>query len=315
MLQNLYGAGFVKYLQQMKLTVTKLAHLSGHRNSIYALGANNQNAIYTGATDGFIVAWDKLLPDTGKLLVKVNRPVYSFLFWPERNLLLAGTAQGNLHVIDLAIQQEIKNIEAHANGVFDIQFFNQFIITCGGDGAVCIWDDSFKLLHKLSYTDKNARVIAVNPDKNSFAVGYSDNFIRVFNNSFRPVASLQQHQNSVFALAYSHDGSLLLSGSRDAHIAVFDAKNNYELIQKIPAHTLHVNAIAFNTDGTLFASVSMDKTIKIWDTQTQTLLKVIDFARNQSHTNSVNKVLWLSNNQFVTCSDDKTAMIWEIAVI
>jgi WD40 repeat protein len=299
----------------MKLTVTKLAHLSGHQNSIYALGANNQNSIFTGATDGFIVSWNKLFPETGKLLVKVNRPVYSFLFWPERNLLFAGTAQGNLHVIDLALQQEIKNIEAHANGLFDIKFFNRFIVTCGGDGAVCIWDDSFKLLHKLIYTSKNARVIAVHPDKNSFAVGYSDNFIRVFNNSFKLIETLQQHVNSVFALAYSNDGSLLLSGSRDAHIAVSDVQNNYKLIQKIPAHTLHVNSIAFNTDGSLFASVSMDKTIKIWETKTQTLLKVIDFARNKSHTNSVNKVLWLSNNQFVTCSDDKTAMIWEIGII
>lgn len=297
----------------MRFNVTKVAQFNGHLNSIYALGSNLLDTIYTGATDGYIVAWPIANPENGKLLVKVNRPVYSFLFWPERNLLLAGTAQGNLHVIDLALQKELKNIEAHANGIFDIQFFNSFIVTSGGDGAVCIWDEDFKLLHKLNHSDKNARVIAVHPNQLSFAVGYSDYAIRIFNNSFRLTNTIEQHQNSVFALAYSKNGNLLLSGSRDAHIAAFDVTQDYTLIDKIPAHTLHVNNIAFNTDGSLFASVSMDKTIKIWDAETQTLLKVIDFARNQSHTNSVNKVLWLSNNQFVTCSDDKTAMMWEIS--
>jgi WD40 repeat protein len=56
----------------------------------------------------------------------------------------------------------------------------------------------------------------------------------------------------------------------------------------------------------------MDKTIKIWDAKTFTLLKVIDKVRNQSHSTSVNKLLWLDNQNLASVSDDKMSMLWEV---
>ncbi|MFN4084096.1 MAG: WD40 repeat domain-containing protein [Bacteroidia bacterium] len=296
----------------MKIKVNKLAQFTGHTNSIYALGLASNNKIYTGASDGFIVEWNLQNPDEGKLVVKVNRPVYSFLFLSEHNLLLSGTAQGNLYVIDLSSGKEIKNIEAHANGIFDIKLFNNFILTCGGDGKLNIWDCDFNLINSKKTTDKNARVIAVNNNKKEIAVGYSDNNIRIFNSNYKEINIISEHTNSVFALCFNNDFSMLMSGGRDAQLNAYYANNNFSLLKRIPAHLYHINSIAFNPAGNLFGTVSMDKTIKIWDSETLELLKVIDFARNQSHTNSINKILWLSNNEFVTCSDDKTAMVWQL---
>jgi len=298
-----------------KLNIIKQAQLTGHLNSIYALGLGKENNFYTGAADGFIVAWHAQNPGQGKLLVNVKNPVYSFLFLAERNLLLAGTATGNLHVIDLIAGKEIKNIVAHTQGIFDIKLFNHNILTAGGDGKINVWDADFNLINQLAYANKSARVIAVNNLHKTFAAGYSDNIIRIYNPEFKIQHQLTHHTNSVFALSYNPNSLQLLSGGRDAYLLSYAVSELYNLKHKIPAHTLHINYIAFNASGSKVVTVSMDKTIKIWDSQSMQLLKVIDFARYKGHTNSVNKVLFINETEFVTCSDDKTAMLWKITVV
>jgi WD40 repeat protein len=154
----------------------------------------------------------------------------------------------------------------------------------------------------------------LHPTQPQVAVGYSDNVIRVFSTTdYKLLYEIEAHTNSVFALAYSPDEKYLLSGGRDAVLKIWDAQNGYAAAQTINAHLYHINSIKYNPTGTLFATVSMDKTIKLWDAKTFDLLKVIDKPKNDGHTTSVNKVLWLSDKTLVTASDDKTAMLWVIS--
>lgn len=56
----------------------------------------------------------------------------------------------------------------------------------------------------------------------------------------------------------------------------------------------------------------MDKTIKIFDSETHEPLKFIDKAKNNGHTSSVNKSLWLNQTTLISISDDKKAMQWSL---
>jgi WD40 repeat protein len=297
-----------------KLQVAKIAHFSGHRGSIFSLCKGLEpHTFFSGADDGFVVEWNLETKADGKLIVQVNRPVYSMLLDTQREWLLCGTAAGNLHVIDLVAGKEIRNIEAHVSGIFDIQQIGDFVITAGGDGAVRIWDLTLTLKHTIQASDKSARVLALHPSNNQFAVGYSDHFIRIFDaTTFECLHEWKAHTNSVFALAYSTDGTHLYSGGRDVMLKSWNLTNTSNPQLDVPAHTLHINAIAFSPNGKLFATVSMDKTLKIWDSQTEQLLKVIDKTRNEGHVTSINKVLWVNNHELITCSDDRTVMVWKI---
>lgn len=298
-----------------KMNVSKIAHFSGHKGSIFSLCAGlNEHTFFSGADDGFVVEWNMETKGDGQLLVQVNRPVYSMYLDRAQQLLLCGTASGNLHVIDLNARKEIRNIEAHTLGIFDIKESGNTVITAGGNGTVCVWDkQSLELLHTLPVSDKSARVIAMHPTKKEFAVGFSDHHIRIFSTeTFQQLFELKAHTNSVFALSYSPDGNLLYSGGRDVMLKSWDLHNAFENTLDIPAHTLHINAIAFSPNGKLYATVSMDKTLKIWDTATDTLLKVIDKLRNDGHTTSVNKLLWIDDTELITCSDDRIVMMWKL---
>ena len=166
----------------------------------------------------------------------------------------------------------------------------------------------------MDYSSKSARCISVNTATSEFAVGYSDHLIRIFDlASCRLKHELTGHTNSIFTLSYHPELPLLISGSRDAHLKVWDTEVEYALGESIAAHMYAINHIEFSPNGKHFVTCSMDKSIKIWDAHKFKLLKVIDKARYAGHGTSVNKLYWSHyNQQLASCSDDRTISIWDL---
>ncbi|MCY3778400.1 MAG: M12 family metallo-peptidase, partial [Candidatus Aminicenantes bacterium] len=82
------------------------------------------------------------------------------------------------------------------------------------------------------------------------------------------IATLEAHMDWVNAVAFSHDGTTLASGSgsyelNDASVRLWDVKNRKE-IAILDEYTSAVTSVAFSRDGTL-ASVSFLDGIKLWD--------------------------------------------------
>ncbi len=62
----------------------------------------------------------------------------------------------------------------------------------------------------------------------------------------------------------------------------------------------------------MFATASRDKTLKVWETEGFQLLKVLEGRRDGGHSHSVNRLLWTNfNNWLVSCSDDRSIILWE----
>lgn len=298
-----------------KLHAHKLFTYTGHKAALYGLGKGfAPNTFVTGGAEGWVVEWDFEQPSDGQLLVKANSPVYSFLVLNEEKRLLCGTSAGHLHVLDMQQRQETRNIEAHRAGIFDLALNGNKIISAGGEGCLKVWDrETLTLLANIQHSDKKARVIAFHPTLPQMAVGYSDATIRVFDsNSFELLQEINGHSNTVMALAYSPNGEFLLSGGLDAVLKIWKVYKGFAPVQTINAHWLHINAIQYSPAGQYFATASMDKTLKIWDANTFELLKVLDKEKYDGHTSSVNKILWVDDNRLISCSDDKTAKLWQI---
>jgi WD40 repeat protein len=299
----------------MKIQVEKTATFTGHKDCIYAMTpiANSTRFISAGS-DGLVAEWDLDKPNEGKMIAKVENTVYALCHLPETNQLLVGQNFEGIHLIDLEKKQESKSIKLTDQAIFDIQFCNGIIYVASGKGTVFLLDlETFSIKQKLQFTEEHARTIALNPNWKEFAVGYSDNLIRVFSiENHQLKYELSQHTNSVFTLAYSTDSNLLLSGSRDAHLKIWSVANNYDLQESIVAHMYTINHIAYRADGKYFATCSKDKSIKIWDAHKLRLLKVIDKARHAGHGTSVNKLFWKDENTLVSASDDTSISVWNL---
>src|SRR5258705_7167697 len=86
---------------------------------------------------------------------------------------------------------------------------------------------------------------------------------------------LNGHAGSVLAVAFSPDGNVLATGSRDTLIKLWDPRTG-ELKQTLTDHTGDVYDLDFSSDGKLMASCGKDKTIRLWDAHTFKAVAVLE---------------------------------------
>src|SRR5262245_11812940 len=75
------------------------------------------------------------------------------------------------------------------------------------------------------------------------------------------------HSGVGLSVAFSADGTRVLSGSDDDTIKLWDAATG-ALIRTFEGHSGWVSSVAFSADGARVLSGSRDKTIKLWDAAT-----------------------------------------------
>jgi WD40 repeat protein len=308
--------------------IRRLHTCTGHRAAVYALapGKDVRHFLSAGG-DGWVAEWNLDAPDSGQLAASVETQIFS-LCALNANRLVAGNMNGGVHWIDRESPDKSLNIQHHKKGVYDIAAAGGWVFTAGGDGILTRWDsEKGRTLESFQLSNQALRAVSFSEKRNELAVGASDNSIYLLDSeTFELKTTLKNaHSNSVFTLAYSPDSRQLLSGGRDAMLRVWDFENSQSLTPrsallapslspltpKEAAHLFTVNHIVFSPDGKLFATASRDKTLKIWDSQTFQLLKVADTMRHGGHINSVNRLLWLPDC-LVSCSDDRTVILWEV---
>ena len=298
------------------LEIQKIHTLTGHRDCVYALQQGDQPShFFSGSGDGMIVSWDLEHPEEGELIAKLPNSVYAFHYLQRQNLLVAGHNYEGIHLLDWKSKKELTSLQLGKAAIFDIQSLENDLFVASGDGTVSVVDiENWSVKYKIINSEKSARTVAVNQSKGEFAVGYSDNYIRVFDlRDYKLKHEWQGHSNSVFALVYSPDSKILLSVSRDARLKAWDSDASYTLAGEVVAHLYAINHLAFSPNGKHFVTCSLDKSIKVWDFDNLKLLKVIDKARHAGHGTSVNKLLWTSfNNQMISASDDRTISVWNL---
>jgi WD40 repeat protein len=315
----------------MHIAVKKIAHLTGHTGSVFVLTqGHTPQYILSGAGDGWLVEWDLNQPETGKLLAKVESTLFSLLFLPHENKLIAGNKDGGIHFIDLNDTSKDKNILHHKKGIFNIQIIENQLFTLGGEGILTRWSlDEKKAIERLHLSAKSLRCMDFSMERNEIAVGASDGNIYFLNAQLELKHILKKaHENSVFTLKYTPDGKYLITGGRDAHLKIWQFTNDRttslithhpSLITDVSAHWFTINSIVFHPQHpSIFATASRDKTIKIWHFQPEQaeplrILKVLDTIRDGCHINSVNTLYWSPfNNYLISGSDDRSLMVWDI---
>jgi WD40 repeat protein len=298
-----------------QVQIKRIHALTGHRDAVYTLAGDSEGpAFFSGSGDGMIVRWDLLSPDNGDLIAKLPNSVYALYYVASTGVLVAGHNYEGIHLLDWKNKKELASLKLTTAAIFDLQMSDDKLVVGSGDGTLNIVDlKTLSVVSKIKASEKSARTIAVNPAGGEIAVGFSDCYIRIFDEQLRMKQEWRAHDNSVFTLRYSHNGRTLLSGSRDARLKAWGADQRYEKTAEVVAHMYAINHIEFSPDGKHFVTCSMDKTIKVWDSGALKLLKVIDRARHAGHATSVNKLLWTGyNNQLISASDDRSISVWQI---
>ncbi|CCA69814.1 related to WD40-repeat protein (notchless protein) [Serendipita indica DSM 11827] len=121
--------------------------------------------------------------------------------------------------------------------------------------------------------------------------------------------ALRGHTSSVRGVAFSPDGSRIISGSSDSTIRVWDAETGQTLGEPLRGHNKSsVNAVAFSPDGSRFVSGSWDNTLRLWDAETAKPLG----EPLEGHEDSVNAVAFSPDaSRIASASWDKAIRLWD----
>ena len=120
--------------------------------------------------------------------------------------------------------------------------------------------------------------------------------------------TLRGHTATILSVAYSPDGSRLVTGSKDKTAKVWDAASGKQLLT-LTGHSDSINSAVFTPDGRRIVTASTDGTAKVWDADTGR-----DLLTFNGHGGSVHSVSCSPDGQqVVTANSDRTAKVWDLA--
>ena len=124
------------------------------------------------------------------------------------------------------------------------------------------------------------------------------------------------HHDWVQSVAFSPDGTKVLSGGKDNTLKLWETATG-KILRTFSGHDSSVESVAFSPDGTKVLSGSFDKTLKLWETATGRHVRTFSWSLLQpfsGHSEFVTSVAFSPDGtKVLSGSEDGTLKLWETA--
>jgi WD40 repeat protein len=266
--------------------------LRQHSSYVFELAfSSDGQKLASGGRDHTILVWDLSSRQIPERLHGHTGPVVSLAFDPLDNYrLLSGSWDHSFIEWYLNIDQPLVTdldlsvlpTTTHSNWISSVVYNpdGQTLASADADGKVFLWS----LEELLPYgnpleLDSRANVLGYSPDGQILAIGSCSSFDELAFCSAGQLAlrdahsleligeALSVHENWITALAFSYSDSLLVTGSSDNTVILWDISNPSapEKLSTIRENTGSVLAVSISRDGKLLASGSEYGKINLWE--------------------------------------------------
>ncbi len=174
-----------------------------------------------------------------------------------------------------------------------------YIISCGHDRTIKIWDYKTKKCSCVLKTRKNIPFCLAISKKDKYLVaGFNDGSLSLFKMKDKSLVLNTKLSNSgVFSLSYLSDEKKLLCGMGDGTIFLVKYnkdRKNFDILEKFKEHEGSVWSLKISPQEEIFASGSDDKTIKIWHLESKKVLKIL-----QGHPGRINALEFSTDGRYI----------------
>ena len=170
-------------------------------------------------------------------------------------------------------------LKGHTDSVYSIAFSpnGNMLASISADETIRLWNPQTRELLRTINTSRGSG-LAFSRDGSILASGGGkDEVVNLWNpNTGELIKAFKGHEGTVNSVAFSPDGAVLASGTRDGKIRLWNIETG-KLIRVLGAKKL--DGLAFSADGSILANGGAeDANVKVWNSETGELLHMLEPA-------------------------------------
>ncbi|KLO05616.1 WD40 repeat-like protein [Schizopora paradoxa] len=267
----------------------------------------DNNHIVSGSEDCTAKIWDinstlHYKPISSKSLTSIT----SLAISPDGKFITTGNYEGEVQMWDIETGlPSLGTFAGHDRSVSSVAYSPDGLLLAANAhaGPIIMWDTANREI--IRSHESNVLAICISSHQ-QLAAGCIDAQIRVWDIQTGATAGepFVGHTAAVKSVAFSPDGSCLVSGSSDKTIRLWSMKSGVHLGEPLTGHDGDVSVVVFSHDGQKVASGSHDNTVRIWDIKTGAQLTIL----KPLFKFPVNDVAFSIDDQFIVgCTEYQTS--------
>ncbi|KAG0693950.1 hypothetical protein DFH29DRAFT_367861 [Suillus ampliporus] len=257
-------------MSQIIPSTTPLRGFEDHTDCVYAVAVfPDRQRMVTDSYDKTVRLWDM---KTGAVLKKMEGHgdrVFGLAVSRDGQIIASGDDSGVVIIWHGETGEPLTQlIKAHSEEIFSLDFSpdGTALATGSADRTMKLW--STKTWKPEGNIIQLGWIYCVrySPSGELLAIATTNN-MEIFNSGTREcVAKFKGHTSFNLSLAWTPDGTRLLSGgdASDPTIREWDTSTWSQVSDPWAGHTHHIHFIAIHPAGTLVASASDDKHVRLW---------------------------------------------------
>lgn len=277
----------------------------------------------TGGRDHAVRMWDVETSENTAILAGHSDWISSVVYSPDGTVIASGGRDTNIWLWNVQTGTSLRLIEDHQAEIKAIEFTpdGQYLISGSLDGVIRLEllgsPESKQLFNNFG---GGVWSLAISPDGTTLAIGSDDNniwLIGLWDTEGTWLTQLSGHHTPVITMAWSADGTTLLSGEQNGHIRLWDVANAKQGAGSVTSsllegHLAPVMGVNFTAHEGVAISTALDGTVRLWD-----IAGEVEFASELTTIHSEGAPLThlaLSNDGATSASvgTDGTLNIWSL---
>ena len=288
--------------------------LQGYTNSIKSVQFTpNGKKLVSAHQDHTVKIWDVFSHQHLCTLKGHDSPVLSVALHPDGQLIASGSEDGTIKIWDIDKNKCLYTICEHVADIWGISFSpdGQLFASGSYDKTIKIWRLDQKIyIHNLKGYDDQIGTVTFNPEGSLLATA-GESAVEIWDvasGNRLYILEEEEHKGRVKSVAFSPDCQLLVSGSTDKTIKIWDLHKR-QLIRNLTGHDASVVSVAFSPDGEKIVSSACERTIRIWNVDDGKCIQEL-----AGHQNWVWSVTFSPDGQFIaSASQDESIILWDNA--